>query len=347
MTSKQFTRDSHYVSRIYLKQWASEDARLWAYRILVSNQNVPKWKLSSIRGIAYRAHLYTRIIAGGQTDEIEQWLAREFEAPAEGAIRKIVSDSRLSPGDWKLLIRFLAAQDVRTPSRLSESLERWNKSLPGLFQTTLEKSIQELETAKKEGRPVRQPDASHTELMPMRILIKRNSESETAIIKVKSVAGRGLWLYSLKHLLTKTTDVLLNHKWTILKPPKGVNWITSDDPVIKLNYFHAEKYSFKGGWDSKGTEILLPISPNHLMYTKIGGPCPRRGTIVSEEVAAMFQRFTAEHAHRFVFAQKIEPQVESIRPRVVDRDLFNEEEDKWKRWHDRNTLAERKLYEKG
>lgn len=345
MTSKQFARDNHYVPRIYLKQWASEDGLLWNYRILVSNNNVPMWKLSSTKGIAYHAHLYTRIIAGGQTDEIEQWLDREFEAPAERVIRKIVSESRLSIDDWKLLVRFLAAQDVRTPSRLSESLKRWNRSLPELIQTTLEDSVHELEAAKKENRPVRQSHSLHTEFMPMRILTESNPKSETAMIKVESVAGRGLWLYSLKHLLTKTIDVLLGHKWTILKPPKGINWITSDDPVLKLNYFHSEKYDFKGGWGSKGTEIMLPISPSHLLYTKIGEAPPRRGTIVSKNIAEMFQRFTAEHAHRFIFAVKIDPQLESIRPRIVDRSLFNGEEEQWKKWHDENTLAERKLYE--
>jgi hypothetical protein len=155
MVGKQFAQDHHYVSRMYLKQWGSEDGRLWSYRILISNNKVPMWKLSSPKGIAYHAHLYTRIIAGGQTDEIEQWLDRDFEAPAEVVIKKIVSESRLSPNDWKLLVRFLAAQDARTPSRLSESLERWNKSLPDLLQRTLEDSVHELEAAKKENRPVR------------------------------------------------------------------------------------------------------------------------------------------------------------------------------------------------
>lgn len=344
MTSKPFSRDNHYVPRTYLKQWASENGRLWVYRILVSNTNVPMWKLSSTKGIAYHTHLYTRIIGGGQTDEVEQWLDREFEAPAEGAIRKVVSESRLSPDDWQLLVRFLAAQDVRTPARLSESLKRWNKSLPDLMQTTLENSIHEFEAAKKEHRPVRQTHNPHTEFMPIRVRTDNDPKSGTATIRVESVTGRGLWLYSLKHLLTKTIATLLCHKWTILKPPKGTNWYTSDDPVIKLNYHNIEKYDFKGGWGSKGTEILFPISPSHLLYTKIGEVPPRRGTIVPENVAEMFQRLTAEHAHRFIFAVKKDSEVESFRPRVINRSLFNEEAEKWKRWHEENSRAESNLY---
>lgn len=344
MKIKQFARDNHYVPRAYLKQWASEDGRLWSYRILVSNDYVPMWKRSSTKGIAYRAHLYTRVTTGDQTDEIEQWLDREFEAPAEQVIKKVVSEGKLSPEDWRILIRFLAAQDVRTPSRLSESLERWEASLPDLLQTTLEDSVHELELAKKENRPVRQSHSAHAEYIPMRVETEKNPQSDITAIKVESVAGRGLWLYSLKYLLTKTVDALFAHKWTILRPPKGINWITSDDPVIKLNYFHAKKYDFKGGWGSKGTEILLPISPSHLLYTKVGEAPPRRGTIISEGIAQMFQRFTAEHAHRFIFAVEIDPQIQSVRPRLVNRALFDEEEEQWKRWHDENIDAERRLY---
>lgn len=344
MKRKSFSRDNHYVPRIYLKQWVTEEGGIWTYRIFVSNDNVPKWKISSTKGIAYHTHLYTRIVAGGQTDEVEQWLDREFEAPAEHVVRKVVSESRLSPEDWTRLIRFLAAQDVRTPARLSESLERWNKSLPDLMQRTLEDSVRELEAAKKGRKLVRQISKPHSDFIPFRVRTERIPQSETAAVKVESVAGRGLWLYSLKHLLTETVDVLLSHKWTILRPPKGVNWYTSDDPVIKLNFYQAGKYDFKGGWGSKETEILLPISPNHLLYTKIGAAPPRRGTIVSESLAKMIQRFIAEHAHRLIFAAIKDPEVESIRPRTVDRSLFNEEREQWKRWHEENTKAESNLY---
>jgi len=223
--------------------------------------------------------------------KLNNGLIHEFEAPAKLVISKIVSEGRLSPDDWIILIRFLAAQDVRTPSRLSESLERWDTTLPDLIQTTLENAVNELEAAQKENRPVRKSHIAHTEFIPMRVQTESDHKSKTATIKAECVSGRGLWLYSLKHLLTKTVNILLGYKWSILKPPKNMNWITSDDPVIKLNYFNPEKYDFKGGWGSKGTEILFPITPNHLMYTKIGERPPLKGTIVPEELAEMFQRF--------------------------------------------------------
>jgi hypothetical protein len=152
MTETYFHRNNHFVSRGYLKRWALPDDRVWTYRILVSHAQVPLWKKRSIRGLAYHTHLYTRITAGGETDEIEKWLDREFETPAEEAIEKATSGARLTTEDWKRLVRFLAAQDVRTPARLVERLKHWEATLPGLIEDTLQKSVHTLESAKKSGQ---------------------------------------------------------------------------------------------------------------------------------------------------------------------------------------------------
>ena len=109
---------NHYVPCLYLKRWADNDRKVWVYRLLVPHASLHPWKHSSIAGIGYHRNLYTRILTGAETDEFETWLEREFETPAEEPLRKATADERLSPDDWQCIIRFLAAQDVRTPARL-------------------------------------------------------------------------------------------------------------------------------------------------------------------------------------------------------------------------------------
>jgi hypothetical protein len=70
--------DNHYVPRGYLKRFAASHGRIWTYRTLVSHDRTSVWRESSIRGVAYHEHLYTQIVARGETDEIERWLDREF-----------------------------------------------------------------------------------------------------------------------------------------------------------------------------------------------------------------------------------------------------------------------------
>src|SRR5205814_31317 len=91
--STMFHRDNHYVPRVYLKPWGREsDGRVWTYRVLVEHENVSVWKPFSTKAVANHAHLYTQIAAGIETDQIEKWFDREFESPAEGPIRKAISD---------------------------------------------------------------------------------------------------------------------------------------------------------------------------------------------------------------------------------------------------------------
>jgi hypothetical protein len=239
--------------------------------VLVSHTQVPAWKEASVKGITYHSHLYTRLAAGRETDDFERWLDREFEAPAEEPLQKATSDAPLTPNDWKCLVRFLAAQDVRTPARLVESLQQWNQSLPGILDYTLRDVARQLGEARDRGEIVRQEPTGETEYIhiPLRVTREVEPGRNAGKLKAEVVVGRSVWLFSMQYLLTKAVTVLQQQKWTILSPPEGMHWLTSDDPVIKLNYYRSGEYDFKGGWGNRGTKILLPLSPRHLLYTQV------------------------------------------------------------------------------
>jgi len=174
------------------------------------------------------------------------------------------------------------------------------------------------------------------------VKIESDPEKKSAVLKVETVAGRGMWLFAIRHLLTKSADILHQYKWTILSPPNSMKWLTNDDPVIQLN-FHNQKNIFLGGWGSAGTVIFLPISPQHLLYTQVGKRPPLRGTRISFNMAQMINRFIAEHAHRMIFAAEPDTNVEKYRSREVDSERFSDEESQWTKWHANQTNAERKL----
>lgn len=199
---------NHFVPRLYLKRFAADGKCVWTYRLIVAHTNVPEWTHASTKSLARHEHLYTRIIASGETDEIERWLDSEFEAPAEEAIEKAVSGQRLTADDWKRLVKFLAAQDVRTPARLLENSIRWNETYPKLLQDTLKKSVEKLEAAQRSGAPLPQPRFPTREYLPLRVSLQAGQGDNPGSIKVESLTGRGMWLFSMKHLLTGRIDVL-------------------------------------------------------------------------------------------------------------------------------------------
>ena len=254
-------RDNHYVPCSYLKRWSSDGHRVWVYRVLVAHDRVPIWRQTSTRGIAYHEHLYTKVAASGESDELEQWLDAEFEAPAEDAITRAVANQPLSRNDWRLLARFFAAQDVRTPARLLENLQRWSSWLPELIQRTVTDSVAKLEAMSPSERASLAASAPHRDSLPFRVTTERRPGERGGWLKGETIAGRGLWLWSIRHLLSgEPLEALCNHRWTILAPPDGQTWFTSDDPVLKVNFNSLEDYKCGGGWGSVGTDLFCPGS---------------------------------------------------------------------------------------
>ena len=181
-------------------------------------------------------------------------------------------------------------------------------------------------------------------LFPMKLEKEIEEGASMGELKTEVLKGRSLLLGTTKSILTNSDALrtLLGHRWTILCPAKGLTWFASDCPVIRLNYYREGQYDFKGGWGNKGSQILLPLSPNHLLYTKVSErhpPC--RGTKTSLQFTEQVRRMMAENAYRYVLADKTHPIVSKFRPRVISKERFQKEEAHWKNWHEQNSEAER------
>lgn len=336
MEDGQFRRDNHYVPRGYLKAWATE-RRVWTYSLLVSHPNYPLWKLRSTRGLARHDHLYTQMVAGKESDRLERRLAEEFENPAMDALHKATSDARLSPGDWKHLVRFLAAQDVRTPAWFTERMKNWTSTLADQMKDITSQAVGDYSAGLRNSPSARTARATDMKELPIRVRVDR----ERGGVEVAALAGRQMWAWAMERSLENTIRALYQHRWTILAAPRETAWITSDNPVVRLNFVSPSSYTFGGGWGSPGTEIIFPLGPRHLMYTEIGSRPPRRGEEVPVIQAQWIRRFIAEHAYRLILANREDPEVQDLRRRREDPDEYERETLVWKRWHADQVEAER------
>lgn len=343
MDKDQFRRENHFAPCVYLKGFAGPNGQLFTYRTLVSRPEVPFWKPGTPKGVGHLSHLYTRIAAGHETDEIERWLDREFEAPAAEPLRKATSGARLTTTDWEYLVRFLAAQIVRTPAFFVQNAARWHKDVPNLLNSTLRDSVKALQAAKASSQRVSMPESAHSDYLPIKVEARAQPGQDVVQLEATVVVGRGMWLFGMKRLLTGAAKILHDHKWSILAPSEGLEWFTSDDPVVRLNYYDEGKYDFNGGWGQSGTEILFPLSPAHLLYTRIGQTPPRRGEALSRSQTLAIRRFIAEHAFRTVIAGTTDQDVPTLRPRIVDCNTFRDEHEQWRKWHSDQTRAELEL----
>ena len=280
------------------------------------------------------------MVAGVESDELERWIDKEYESPANAVLDKVVSEQRLSPDDWNILIRFLAAQDVRTPSRLFEHIKRYNETLPDILQSTLNRLANKLERNGIASSSEKPTSDNKSSLIPLKVTTEIIPGEKDGVIKVESYVGRSTWIYSIKYLLENTEKILHEHKWTIVKPAKGYFWFTSDNPVIKLNFTSPKSYDLQGGWGKKKGNIIFPIGPDHAMFVQIGDRPMPKGTRLTVDQTKLFRKIMAENAHRMVFSNFFDMDIIGIRQRIVDSIRFRDEKIEMEQWHDKNLQLE-------
>lgn len=340
MKQRAITKNNHYVPCMYLKRFQSRPGWIHRYDLIVPDAGCPVWVEKPIDRVASATHLYTSLENGSEADTHEKWLNSEYETPAEDAIERALCGDSMSKDHWRRIVRFLAAQDVRTPARLQNELARWQTEGPALMQEGLEDSVARYVEAVKAGEAPRRAKYVVEEGFPLRVYIRPSEEQGLAEVKVEATSGRSLWLWGQRHTLKGVAAHLHEHQWTILVAPCGVTWPATDDPVIKLNFHSTRQYDFKGGWGSAGTEIFMPLDPTRLLYTRVGQKRLPRGTILDAQSALMFSRLIREHAFRHFFAPVADADIPLLRPRFVNARAYQQERAEWARWAEEQLAAE-------
>ena len=95
----------------------------------------------------------------------------------------------------------------------------------------------------------------------------------------------------------------------------------------------------KGGWNSPHTDLILPLSPHHLLFTEIGTDKPDQFTLSFEKTVEI-QKILSKRALRWIYARKQMKEVVEYRARYVDLDAFRDEEEQLKKWHEEQSDGE-------
>jgi hypothetical protein len=126
-----------------------------------------------------------------------------------------------------------------------------------------------------------------------------------------------------------------------------MKWFTSDNPVVKLNYYSNGTFDLGGGWGNPGSEIFLPLSPEYLLYTQVGKrPKYARGERLPKHLASQIQGFIIKNAHRYIFSDRIDSAVSNVRSRIVSKEMVLKENQGWADFHTTQTKAELALHDK-
>ncbi len=336
------THINHYVARGAFKPWSEDETTVYVYSLLVPTSKNPEWKRRAISGVAWERDLYTTLAEGQEVDDFERWIKTEYEDPGLEAVNKLMQGVQLGTANWQQILRYVAAQAVRTPRNYIEANRRWETTLPAIMQTSLQESVAQLERARTDGVALTLRKKSNLFTDSIRVHFERptHPSSDRAVVRAEITTGRSFWIKSIRQLLTGTAaKTLCAHRWSVVEPYGNEEWPLSDHPVTCLNYYSHDQYDFGGGWGREGSEIFVPLSPRHLLYVKVGAKSPNRFCLPQQETR-LVQRFIVERAHRFVFARHPLSWVPVVRPRVVDREKYVVERTTWKNWPQEQRVAE-------
>src|SRR3546814_10234332 len=92
------------------------------------------------------------------------------------------------------------------------------------------------------------------------------------------VVGREMWHFMVRHVVTSSYKALLDEKWTILRPSPGAEWPTTDHPSVCIANGQLSVMVDNVGWKTRGAELIMPLSPEHLLYCRIGVRSLARGS---------------------------------------------------------------------
>lgn len=309
---KKLKTKNHYVPKIYLKQWAT-DNRLNEYKLLVSHERVPNWDTVSISNTSSVNSLYLYFDEGELTDEMEDYFSLEFETKYNSFLEDLNSYKDLVGVDHDYISKLVAGQFLRTLSGF-----KWSqKTITENFSNTVNEIVNKIDNnIKKNDMLPKQQINTNNKLLPLKVEMKGDNEGQ-AMIKVESYAGKSTWLMGMKHILGSTYKVLNTASWRVYDAPVNFQWVTSDDPVVFLNYYGKDDYDFNGGLGNPGTEIIFPLSPSKLLYTKIGMDFEELYETASYSLANMFQKIIVEHAFSKVYSVDQNRKIIKIRKRTV------------------------------
>lgn len=319
-----FHRKNHFIPQFYLQYWASNNS-IYIHRNLVSNKNVPEWESKYVKGVGFYSDLYTDYIEGSESDEVERWLDREFESPAKPILDKVSKGELLSKEDYSVLTKYVFSQLVRTPKFIKNNQGKWRQILKDSLNDVSNR-LSKADISLLESERIDEFDGNVH--LPIKTEVVGDIDANTSRLKINTHIGRGVWLSGIKHLLTRTINILPDYKWSIYQAPLNFNWPTSDNPVTLLNYYSEHNYDFKGGMGKEGSEIIFPITPDHLLYTQIGKKNPKYVN-PKLDLCNKLVRIICENSDEIIISKRKMPEIEGIVSRRVDKSIKDNETLEW------------------
>ena len=342
MADEVFRRKNHYVPEFLLRQFSTpaREGFVSEYRLLVEDHRLSEWDLRPVSRLARTSDLYTIVEGGEESDRVERWLDEEFESPAREAVDTAIANRVLTKEQWLKLIRMYAAQFLHTPAYFVRHKDQWASEMNRNLLDTRDRLLPQLSKLgdiKGDSLIIEGNDA-----FPLRYTIRRH-EGLRRSLHIEHVTGRKYWMWAIQSGLRLNGQLakLERYKWTIVKAPAGIQFFLTDNPAVCVRRRPDGSQSLDSGWGTLQSKLMLPLSPNHLLFCQVGSPMQDRYITAHAVWAQQLRADLADAAFRSFYCQIPDEALSRYRPRRIDRARFREEAAQWIAFGQEHSRAER------
>ena len=286
----------HTQPKFYLRRFAvpapkkGDPDGFWVYR---RGQGTPQWLPAET--VCIHSHFYSYVDESGKRNAVIEDLLGEVESKAAPVVEQLVSGGfvALNNRERNLLALFVALAYARTPKTrrtVVEAVERQEVSkLKDLAEdeARLAASVAKFNAA---GDGTLSADDA-------RGFIADIVSGEAAL----RLGDRGQIGYPLATVVPLCA-LFMRMNWRLLRAPSGVEFVTSDDPVV-LAGPAGDPDPFKSG----RLEVTLPLDPQHCLLLTWAGPEADVVASCSRQWADDVVRRTAVGADQEVYAAHKNP----------------------------------------
>lgn len=231
-------------------------------------------------------------------DSIEVWLADNVDGPAAELIRKLIADGSLKGTDREHFAFVLAVQELRIP-RTRDMVKRALAEIgTRMLQLTATHDSESIKTAAVEM-------GIELDDQEFGALVERYRTGDVSLTPTKVS-----WIESMA-VADDVAPLVAALAWTVVDAPKGLDFVTSDAPVVKMATDPRIAASVQGvGWITPSAEITFPLDLRHVLLIRQGKGDDRiRGT---PSWCRSVNVRTVRECYHFVYSRSREPFVEQI-----------------------------------
>ena len=326
------SRNNHYIPQMYLRNWESSKGKIFVYRLLVSNDNVPLWKEQAIEHTASIKNLYCRVLDNNELDDFELDFGARFETPARVPLEKLINGEKLTAEEWQPVIDFIVAQFVRIPKFQQWMCKLLSKNQTAVFDNLCNESFEAAingKTFDSSGKP--------ESILPIKCEVSdsKNGNGKYEII-FRTVIGKNYWLQEIKTALSDNSKMrwlFKELKWSVATAYSGMSWPTCDCPVVTCALTQNKQFVKAEDFMIGNNAVVFPISPEKALigYRKRIFPWE---IDLSQQETESIRRLITQNAFMYVFSNAKDETIPNYYKRSVDEVGYKRIQKEYDRWYD-------------